>query len=47
MFENFTNEYNVDLWLILPIFTGCDSASKACEVSQDRVVSTPSVVNFL
>ena len=47
MFETFAYEYNVDLWLILHIFTGCDRASKTCEVSQDRDVSTPSIVNSL
>ena len=47
MFENFAYEYKVDLWLILPLFTGCDGASETCEVSQDRDVSTPSIVNFL
>ena len=40
-------DLRVNISYIFPIFTGCNSASKTCEVSQDRDVSTPSIINFL
>ena len=40
-------DLRVDISYIFLIFTGCDRISKTCEVSQDRDVSTPSVINFL
>ena len=40
-------DLRVNISYIFLIFAGCDCASKTCEVSQDRDVSTPSIVNFL
>ena len=38
-------DLRVNISYIFFIFTGCNSASATCEVSQDRDVSTPSIVN--
>ena len=40
-------DLRVNISYIILIFTGCDSASETCEVSQDRDVSTPSIIDFL
>ena len=39
-------DLRVNISYIILIFTGCNSHRETCEVSQDRDVSAPSVINF-
>ena len=43
----YEEDLRVNISYIILKFTGCNSASETRQVSQDRDVSTPSVINFL